>query len=65
MDHYERILTTTVLTADNVVVSSDSQEVFRYAPNGGEKNKLRTKLIACTTTLNKKQRHWRYRLHVH
>ena len=56
--HYERLLTTPVLTADNVVVSSDGQEVSRFAPDGGKKkNQTKRKINARTTTVNKKQRH--------
>ena len=62
--HYERLLTTPVLTADNVVVSSDGQEVWRFAPDGGKKkNQTKRKINARTTTVNKKQRHWRYVKH--
>ena len=53
--HYERLLTT---PADNVVVSSDGQEVCRFAPDSGKKkNQTKKKINAHTTTVNKKQRH--------
>ena len=56
--HYERLLTTPVLTADNVVVSSDGREVCRFAPDGDKKkNQTKRKINARTTTVNKKQRH--------
>ena len=47
-----------VLTADNVVESSDGQKVCRFAPDGGKKkNQTKREINVRTTTVNKKQRH--------